>query len=182
MSKPLYYREYIYESREFEENQNKNHRYIIFFIFLTIFVFFTGIFDIIYASLNIDSCQDIKVKNLTLDIFFNITGIYNLFYYFYMIGIFSFLYKYTHFFETNGYTTMITKEQKNIEESYEYSYKMITTIFTLIMLLIFCADTYFYFLYFNKFCSSYYIIIYMWIRLVIGLISPIFILIFIHYK
>jgi hypothetical protein len=174
--KPLYINEYIFN----EDNTNTNNKstsYLFFLFIITLFVFLPSIIDIIFSYLDIDKCQEIEYIT-TLNKWLRFLGAYSLVYYTFIFLTIYFLYINNN---KENYTRMYNVNDRNNRERNGYFFKFFLCIFTVFMLIIQSFVTYAYFQYFNNYCDSYTIIIYMWIRLITGILSSLFIVVNISY-
>jgi hypothetical protein len=164
---PTYYNEYIVD-----EQENNKGSYLWFVIFISVFVFLPSMLDIVFSYIEIDVCQNIEHIS-TLNIFLRYMGISSILYY-----IFVFLYVYFLYIRNRNenYTRMNNRYEIIDRETNNNFFKIFITIFTMFILIIQIFITYLYFSYFNHYCTSYTIIIYMWLRLLIGILSSIFII------
>lgn len=169
--KPLYYNDYFISNNE-ERTEKCSY---IFISLLTLFVFFTSITDIIYSYLPIDECQE-ETYFTTLNDWLRINGTLGICYYFFLVIILYSLSKYSY----KGYTRLINTQEKKISETCESIYKICGTILTILLLIVLSIGMYMYLSYFCKYCQSNAIIIYMWIRLLSGIVIHLGILFYIN--
>ena len=169
--KPLYYNEYFISNNE--ENVKKFS--FLFISLMTVFVFLPSISDIVYSYLYIDKCQE-ETYFITLNNWFRITGIFGIFSYFFIIILVYSLSNYSN----QGYSRLINSDEITISESCESLYKIGGSILTICILIILCVGTYIFLSYFSTYCNSNFIIIYMWIRLLLGLATHIAMLFYIN--
>jgi hypothetical protein len=170
-NKPLYYNEYIEENAE-----NKNPKYNYLGLYLTLsFVFLFSISDIAYSYLEIDNCQTRDLSSLTLNNWLSVNGIFGICYSFFIL---LFLYSFFSEEKEKGYHLLVNKKNETYKTC-ETIYKSLVIFLTIIMLILCSVGCCIYFSFFNHYCQSYSIIIYMWIRLIIGMIISIFIIILI---
>lgn len=172
--KSSYYNDYV-----IEENNNIITTYQTYnctsVTLLTIFIFFGSITDVVYSYTQIDSCQKVSYFILLND-WLRINGIFGIIFYFSIIII---LYCISSSYQ-QGYTKLINQNIKMIEEKREILYKVFLTFNTIIMLLFFTFGAYLFFFHISELCRSYAITIYMWIRLLSGIVSSIALLFFIN--
>ena len=177
--KPLYYNEYFVTE---QQNTSSNKWIFLVTILLTIFVFAGSVADIFYSYIKIDNCQDISYFT-TLNDWLRVNGVFGICYYFFMvIIIYAFYYNEGLNHINNGYTKMTNNITNNRSEGCEILFRVSSTFFTVIMLLLFAIGSYIYFSYFYTFCKSYSIIVYMWIRLLTGILASIGLIVFINIK
>lgn len=169
--KPLYYNDYFMSNNENNEEKSS----FIFMMLSTIFVFFTSISDIVYSYISIEDCQE-ETYFITLNDWFRINGTLGICYYFFLVIIMYSLSKYSY----KGYTRLINTHEKKTGECCEAIYKICGTILTICVLIVLSIGMYMHLSYFCKYCQSNVIIIYMWIRLLIGLVSNLGILFYIN--
>jgi hypothetical protein len=161
-TKPLYYNEYV-----LPESLDSNKIYLLFTI-LTIFVFLGSLIDLIYSYLTIDLCQD-QVFILSLNTWFKINGTYGIFYYIFMVIIFYKEYeKYDNY--QKGYNKMINTNISNKSNIFCFLFIFLTTI----LLSSFIMGSYIFFSFFGALCKSYAINIYVWTRIITGILTSIF--------
>jgi len=172
--KSHYYNDYIIEENNglITTYQTNNYTSITL---LTIFIFFGSITDVVYSYTQIDTCQRVSYFILLND-WFRINGIFGIIFYFCIIII---LYCISSSYQ-QGYTRLINQNTKTIAEKREIVYKVFLTFNTTIMLLLFSFGAYLFFYHFSELCRSYAITIYMWIRLLSGIVSSIVLLFFIN--
>lgn len=177
-SKPLYYNEYFVT-----EKNSTNSKYSCWFsLFLSIFVFSGSLADLIYSYIKIDKCQEISYFT-TLDDWLRSNGIFGIFYYFFMMIILSVMYYNegrNHI--NNGYRKMSVNRENNNEnnEKCQLLFRVTSTFLTVVMLLLFCIGAYIYFSFFYTYCTSYSIIVYMWIRIISGLLYSVALIVYIN--
>lgn len=178
--KPLYYNDYY-----ITDITSKNNKYIcLVSILLSIFVFTFSLSDLVYSYIKIDKCQEISYFT-TLNDWLRVNGIFGICYYFFIMIIISSFYYEGENHISNGYTKMsianTNNHNKNNNDNCELLHRVCSTFFTVIMLLLFCIGSYIYFSFFYSYCTSYAIIIYMWTRLITGILSSIGIIVFINF-
>lgn len=165
--KPSYYNEYI-----MNDEPPKRESYLWFLIFMTVVIFFPAIINIVFSYMDLDKCQEMQYIT-TLNIWLRFLGIYSIIYYTFIFLSIYFIY----IRNTNeNYSRMYNNHDRNEHETNQYFFKFFVTIFTIFMLIIQSLVTYSYFQYFNNHCTSYTIILYMWITLFLGFLSSIFII------
>jgi hypothetical protein len=170
--KPLYYSEYTVT----ESEKNTFDKYnCIFFVLLSVFVLGGSIVDLSYSYIKLDNCQEISYFT-TLNDWFRVNGIYGVSYYFFILILVSILSKPSY----QGYIRMV-KTSNDQSEKCEIFYKVCATFVTVVMLLLMAIGCYIYFSFFYSYCTSYSIIVYMWIRLITGFITSIGLIVFINY-
>lgn len=177
--KPLYYSEYINENIN-EDKTNKYKFYLTFLILTTVFVFLPSISDLIYSYMKLDKCQEMTdiipiMPLMSLNNWYRFTGIYSLIYYSFIVISMYFLYIKNN---NDTYSRLYNISEINETETHTYFFKIFSTIFTLFLLTVQSILFYVYFEYFNHYCNSLTIIIYMWIRLLSGTLSSLFIIFF----
>lgn len=171
--RPLYYNEYCVNVNE---DKDKYTSCLTFLILTTVFVFFPSISDIIYSYMEIDKCQEMNYM-ITLNNWYRFLGVYSLIYYtFIFMSIYFFYIKNS----DETYSRLYNKSERVDKETNTYFFKIFSSIFTVFLLVIQSIVFYAYFGYFNHYCTSLVIIIYMWIRLLVGILSSIFIIIFVN--
>ena len=172
--KPQYYNDYFIEETNNLITTYQTYNYTSITL-LTIFIFFGSITDLVYSYTQIDSCQKVSYFILLND-WLKINGIFGIIFYFCIIII---LYCVSSSYQ-QGYTRLINQNIKTIEEKREILYKVFLTFNTIIMLLLFSLGGYLFFFHISELCRSYAITIYMWIRLVSGILSSFALLFFIN--
>ena len=172
--KPLYYNDYyVTDITDVKEDNCISIR--IFILLLTIFIFIPSVIDICYSYIDIDYCQKLLYFS-SLNDWLTVNGIFGLLYYFFIIIIIFAIKNNTYI----GYTKLINDKYEN-DKKYEIFCKVCSTFITLFMLLISSIGCYIFFSYFCKYCKSYTITIYMYIRLITQVITSICLIIFINY-
>ena len=173
--KPLYYNEYILKD---EPNKNTPYLWGVWgLVFITIMIFLPSIMDIVLSYMEIDKCQEMEYIT-TLNRWLRFSGACTFVYYIFIFISIYFLYMNN---INENYTRMYTTYERSSREINNYFFKIFVSIFTIFILIIHSFIAYSYFLYFNHYCISYTIIIYMWIRLLIGILISIFIFFIIFY-
>lgn len=178
LDKPLYYNDYVVTG----QNKNNNKCLCLVSILLSIFVFSGSILDLIYSYIKIDKCQEISYFT-TLDDWLRVNGVFGICYYFFMMTILSvFYYNEGRNHINNGYRKMSVNRENNEEnnEKCQLLYRVTSTFLTVVMLLLFAIGSYIYFSFFYTYCTSYSIIVYMWVRIISGLLSSIGLIVFIN--
>lgn len=170
--KPLYYSEYILT--EVEKNTFDKYN-CLFFVLLSIFVLGASIVDLSYSYMKLDNCQDLNYFT-TLNDWLRVNGVYGVTYYFFILIIVAILSKPNY----QGYIRMVNTSNDQSEKC-EVFYKVCATFFTFIMFLLIVMGCYIYFSFFYSYCKSYAVIVYMWIRLITGIITSIGLIIYINY-
>lgn len=177
-----YYTDYFLN----DEPIHKKDNYLWFLIFITVTVFFTAIMNIVFSYMEIDKCQKIEYIT-TLNTWIRFLGFYGLIYYTFLFLCIYFTYvrNICELSESVGsnessnetsYERMYNNYERSNKESNEYFFKIFVSIFSIFMVIVQCLVTYSYFQYFNNHCTSYTIILYMWISLLMGILSSIFII------
>lgn len=174
-SKPQYYNDYFMEEKNnllttYEDSNSTS------ITLLTLFIFCGSITDVIYSYMELDSCQKLSYY-IVLNDWLRINGIFGIIFYFCIIII---LYCISNIYKS-GYERLINQNTKRITERQELFYKIFLTVNTIIMLILFSVGFYLFFFHFGEYCRAYAITIYLWIRILSGIVSSIIFLIYINY-
>jgi hypothetical protein len=176
--RPSYYTDYFLNDEPYPKKDN----YLWFLIFITVTVFFTAIMNIVFSYMEIDKCQKIEYIT-TLNKWIRFLGFYGIIYYTFLFLCIYFTYV-RNMCESSAslgsnesnYERMYNNYERSNKESNECFFKIFVSIFTIFMVIVQFLVTYSYFQYFNNQCTSYTIILYMWISLLMGILSSIFII------
>ena len=130
--------------------------------------------DISYSYLDLDACQkntDDSVS-LSLNTWLRVNGIYNQFYYIFLL---------ISYFKFKPYADNNVRNISYYFDSIIHCFKFTLLFFTVISLTFLCVGFYSFISYYSHICNNKSIIFYMWVRLIIGLISYISMLVIIPY-